>query len=448
MTARRDPRSLRPREPGGVRTIGDDERDLGRIGGIRRRGNERRHVRAAAGNQDGDALALHGPLAGPRPEGEPPGIGDAGAGRLDHRAERHDAVAGLCERGFDRAGAVGGGDRHHADAAVERAQHFRLGDSAGPGEPLEHRKDRHAGKVDPHAETWRQDARNVVGQSAAGDVGERFHRSGPADRGEAGRHINQGRREERLAKRECGLEGRGLVPAQALLLHHPADQRKAVGMDARGHDPEHRVARSDVATGQQHVALRSPDGEAGEIVVAWRVEAGHLRGLPANERAIGLAAARRHARDDACADLGIELAAGKIIEEEQRLSALNDEVVHRHCDEVDADRVVPTGLDGDLELGADAVGGGDQDRVLEARPREIEQAAEPADLPIRPRPRGSAHQRLDQVDHPGAGVDVDTGVGVTQARSDCFAHGGWPGSNGGKEASARPLIAISEVVLV
>ena len=37
------------------------------------------------------------------------------------------------------------------------------------------------------------------------------------------------------------------------------------------------------------------------------------------------------------------------------------------------------GFDGELELGADAVGGGDQHRVLEAASLEVEQAAEAAD---------------------------------------------------------------------
>ena len=36
------------REAGGVRTVGDDERDVGRIGGIARRGQQRLQVRAAA----------------------------------------------------------------------------------------------------------------------------------------------------------------------------------------------------------------------------------------------------------------------------------------------------------------------------------------------------------------------------------------------------------------
>ena len=67
------------------------------------------------------------------------------------------------------------------------------------------------------------------------------------------------------------------------------------------------------------------------------------------------------------ADLRIELAAGEIVEKEQRLGALHHEVVDRHGDEIDADGVVAAGLDGDLDLGADAVGRGDQDRIAKSR---------------------------------------------------------------------------------
>ena len=73
------------------------------------------------------------------------------------------------------------------------------------------------------------------------------------------------------------------------------------------------------------------------------------------------------ALDDPRADLRIELATGEIVEEEQRLGALHDEIVDRHGDEIDADRVVAAGLDRDLELGADAVGRGHQHRIGETR---------------------------------------------------------------------------------
>ncbi len=62
------------------------------------------------------------------------------------------------------------------------------------------------------------------------------------------------------------------------------------------------------------------------------------------------------------APIGIELAGGEIVEEEQRLGALHDEIVDAHRHEVDADAVMDAGVDGDLELGADAIIGGDQQR--------------------------------------------------------------------------------------
>ena len=46
---------------------------------------------------------------------------------------------------------------------------------------------------------------------------------------------------------------------------------------------------------------------------------------------------------------------------------------------------------------------------------EVEQPAEAADLGIGARPRGRAHQRLDQLHHAVAGIDVDAGLGIGEA---------------------------------
>ena len=117
---------------------------------------------------------------------------------------------------------------------------------------------------------------------------------------------------------------------------------------------------------------------------------------------------------------GIELAGGEVVEEEQRLGALHHQVVDRHRDEIDADRVVHAGLDRDLDLGADAVVGGDQHRVLETCALEVEQSAEAADLGVCARARRRLHQRLDQLHHAVAGIDIDAGLRIGEA---LFAHG-------------------------
>ena len=208
--------------------------------------------------------------------------------------------------------------------------------------------------------------------------------------------------------------GRRRVPGEARPLDDAADQRKAVGVQARRGEAQHDVSLGDVGRRKQPAALDRADGEAGEIVVAAGVHARHLRGLAADQGAAGLPAALGDAGDDRRALIGIEPAGGEIVEEEQRLGALHDEVVDAHGDEVDADRVVPAGFDGDLELGADAVVGGDEDRIGKAGGLEVEQPAEAADLAVGARPAGRAHQRLDLLDHGVAGIDVDACVAVGQ----------------------------------
>ncbi len=154
-------------------------------------------------------------------------------------------------------------------------------------------------------------------------------------------------------------------------------------MHARRGKPEHDVAGRDIGARQQRAALGGADREAGEVVVARLIEARHLGGLAADQRAVRLPAALGDALDDPRADVRLEFSTGKVVEKKQRLGALHDEVVDRHGDEIDADGLVPAGLDRDLDLGADAVGGGDQHRVDKAGPLEVEQAAKAADLGVR-----------------------------------------------------------------
>ena len=72
------------------------------------------------------------------------------------------------------------------------------------------------------------------------------------------------------------------------------------------------------------------------------------------------------------------------------------------------------GLDRDLDLGADAVGRRHQNRVLETRRLEVEQAAESADFGVRARPGGGADHRLDEVDQAVARIDIDARIRVSE----------------------------------
>jgi hypothetical protein len=140
------------------------------------------------------------------------------------------------------------------------------------------------------------------------------------------------------------------------------------------------------------------------------VHAGHLGGFAADERAACEAAAMGDAVDDGCALLDIELAGGKIVEEEERLGALDDKIVDAHGHEILADRVVLARIDGNLELGAHAVIGGNEDRIDKTGGLEIEETAETADLTIGARAPGGTNGGLDCLYQCIAGIDIDPGL--------------------------------------
>jgi len=195
---------------------------------------------------------------------------------------------------------------------------------------------------------------------------------------------------------------------------HFAHQRIAVGVDPGRSEPEDNVTRCDIFARQQAITFRRSDRKPREVIIALLVDPGHLGGLAADQGASSLPAALGDTGYDRCPDLGIELAAGEIVEKEQRLGALHHEIVHRHGHEVDADRVVPARRARDLHLGPHSVSGCHQDRVAKARSLEVEQAAEAADICVGTGPRGTLDQRLDELNHPVAGVDIHTGLGVGQ----------------------------------
>jgi hypothetical protein len=75
---------------------------------------------------------------------------------------------------------------------------------------------------------------------------------------------------------------------------------------------------------------------------------------------------------------------------------------------------VASGGDGDLQLGADAVIGSDQQGVAVTGGLEIEKPAEPPETGIGAAAGRRAGERLDRFDQGVAGIDIDPGFLVTQ----------------------------------
>ena len=145
-----------------------------------------------------------------------------------------------------------------------------------------------------------------------------------------------------------------------------AGEAVAVGVEAERGQPEDHVARRDPRAVDDLRPVDDPDDEAGDVVLALGVEAGHLGRLAAEERAARLPAAARQPLDDLGDDLRLEPAGRDVVEEEERARPLDQDVVDAVRHQVVADRPVDSRGEGDLELGPDSVAAGDEDRLARA----------------------------------------------------------------------------------
>jgi hypothetical protein len=155
-------------------------------------------------------------------------------------------------------------------------------------------------------------------------------------------------------------------------------------------------------------AIDGTDDEARHVVFAVGVEAGHLGGLAAQQRAAVVLARPREALDDLLRHIRREATSGEIIQEEQRRRALHEDVVDAVIHQVDTDRPVTVRQEGDFQLGADAVGARHEHRLLEGGGVEFEQPAERADFREHTGRKGGLRQRLDAANGLVAGIDINT----------------------------------------
>jgi hypothetical protein len=197
-----------------------------------------------------------------------------------------------------------------------------------------------------------------------------------------------------------------------------AHERVPVAVHAVGLEPEDDIARLDAGRVHRPAQLDDAQREAREVVVALLVDIGQFGGLPPDERAARDLAALGDARDDAFDHRGVDAVDADVVEEEQGLGPLDDEVVDVHRDAVDADGVVDAHLDREQDLGAHAVGAGDEDGVAVVAPEELlveveaEQPREATGVVDDAGAVGAADVLLDAADGLVAGVDVHAGAGV------------------------------------
>ena len=138
-----------------------------------------------------------------------------------------------------------------------------------------------------------------------------------------------------------------------------------------------------------------------------------LSHLAADERAASLAATLGNAGDDLGHRLGLQLAHGNVVKEEQGLSAGCQHVVHAHSHQVDAHGVVFVADLSQAQLGANAVGAGHGNGVFHILSgSQAEQTAESADIANDLRAIGAVHGVLNGVYRTSALLDVYARLGI------------------------------------
>ena len=217
-----------------------------------------------------------------------------------------------------------------------------------------------------------------------------------------------------------------------------ADQRIAVGMRAGRGNADQHVTLGHGRAVQQLVLLDGGHREAGQVVFPGGVHVRHFRRLAADQRTAGLHAAFSDTADHRRGGVHVQLAGGKVVQEEQRLGALYQHIVDTHGHQVDADGVVPAQLLGQLELGTDAVGAGHQHR-LAVLAGQVEQRAKPAQSAHHFRTEAALDQRFDALHQGIASVDVDTSITVGEGRvaRSRTGHGGHTVRNNGPILAGR-----------
>ena len=206
--------------------------------------------------------------------------------------------------------------------------------------------------------------------------------------------------------------------------HQLAGQRIAVGVQSGGGQADEHVAHLHVFAGEDLFALDGADDEAGEVVFALGIEAGHLGGFAADEGAAVVLAGLGQSADDFLGDLQFELAHGEVVHEEQRRGALHGDVIDAVVHQVAAHGVVHAHFKGELELGAHAIDAADQHRVGEFFLVHLEEPAKAADLAQDALVEGAVRQVLDALLGAVCLLDVHACIGVGEALLLCVVSQG------------------------
>ena len=144
-------------------------------------------------------------------------------------------------------------------------------------------------------------------------------REGPDVAGRAqpahGIEVEPGRREQEIR-------------VELAVAHEPPHEREAVRVEPRGRQPEDDVSVRHTRAVDERVARDQADAGPGEVELLVAIDARHLGGLAPEQRASGRAADVGRALDELRDLLEVEPVRRDVVEEEERVGAGRQDVVH------------------------------------------------------------------------------------------------------------------------
>ncbi len=151
-------------------------------------------------------------------------------------------------------------------------------------------------------------------------------------------------------------------------------------MQPGGRKTDEDVAFANRFTFDELRFVDDADDEAGDVVVVIAVEAGHLGGLAADQRAAIFLARARHSADDVRHDFRPQTAGRVVIEKKKRTRSLHQDVVDAVAHQVVADGVVNLHRLRDTQLRADTVSRRNKNRRLHSAEIRAKESAEQANV--------------------------------------------------------------------
>src|SRR6202140_1270785 len=266
---------------------------------------------------------------------------------LDDAADAVEFFSGAFQQRLRFLEFLGGNHDEHTEAHIEGAEHFFLSDVAEFLQMFKDGQNRPGTEFDHSRRAFGQHSWQVLGDAAAGNVGQRRDAL-TRDHLPNNRPVAAMGPHEFVADLVLDLADKGLEGVTCNFKEQFTRQRVSVSVQAIGGQTEDAIPHLYVLAADDAVTLDHSDNKSGEIVFAFGINPWHFSGLAADQGAGIMLAGFREAANNFFGDFRVQPARGQVVHKKQRRRTLHGDVVHAVIHQIGADGVVHFHFEGHL----------------------------------------------------------------------------------------------------